>query len=500
MAQFWPDSTHHRSRRQGLPDSLRVYALTLGLVTLLIAACDNGDVRRRGGGEDLFADQPAGASNSASPDTDSVLSLSSQLVGASSAGDEADLIVRWRLDADAVPAIQRSTRLVTVLTTTSGEQQVLSRQRVEADATEGEIDLVVPTTTDVETITVGLEGLASGVVDDAPAYATLSLPSVLSAEDTPIEQITNLFATEVPDSYRSAVEDGRRVHRFAVRVEANLDGSDPDSPVKPDGRVSVTGLERTTSQHFIAIEGGVPDPESPVRAEYQQEPVTVFLVMDVSSSITLAGAADELLDAVSRTLLNLAPVARLDLRVFASDVYEIDSLRDLAFDDLTDSGTAFYRALDTALDDAETVTGDVVIIGFTDGRDLASRNFYPAFLSHKQVLDYIQDRLDNVGQAKRELARTRFEAHFVSLGSDVDTAALEQLAEAGQGSHFPSYTNDTVKQAFEHLTQGVRGLYQLEYSSQQLAGDESLVLQVKANGVYSNQVELPTRSGLAPSD
>jgi|GEM_PF-1080192 len=503
MAQFWPDTTDHCATRSTA--SRLVCTALAGSLVLLGVACDNGDTRAResantGG---LFADSALNAGDQSIVRAATALSVSSQLVGTSSAGDEADLRVSWRMRNAVIPALRESTRLVVKRSTHSGEQQVLSRQNLDDGATEGEVDIVVPTTADIAHITVGLEGLAEGIVDDLAPYATLTLPSLLSAEDTPLDQITSLYAGLVPHSYRSSVEDGRRVHRFSVRVEADLDGS-AQSPsgdaVADNGRVSVTGLDRATSRHFLAFEDGFNDPESPVRAVYQQEPVTVFLVMDVSSSISLAGAADDLLDAVSATLLNLAPVAQFDLRVFASDVFEIDSLRDLVFDDLSDSGTAFYRALDTALDDAEALSGDVVIIGFTDGRDFASRNFYPAFLSHEQVLDHVLGGLHNVGQAKRDLAGTRFESHFVSLGSDIDSEALQRLAQAGQGTYFPSYSADTVKDAFEHLTRGVRGLYQLEYSSQQLAGDAPLVLQVQANDVTSNLLELPTRAALAPSD
>ncbi len=505
MAHFSPDMALYPEL--AVSSARRLCAgLLVTFAAVVAVACDGGDTRARidDSRNALFADSSQGTTSLGNHRTTAALTLSNQLVGTSAEGDEADLRVRWRMNDAVIAAVRDATRVVVKLDTAPGEQHVLLRQSLEDGVTEGELDVVVPTTGDVEAITVGLEGLAEGVVDDLQHYATLALPRVLSAEDTPLEHITTLHAHLVPNSYQTSIANGRRLHRFAVRVEADLDGSAPalssDAAAQNAGTVSVTGLEKATSQHFVAFEDGFNDPESPVTAVYEQEPVTVFLVMDVSSSISLAGAADDLLDAVSATLLNLAPVARFDLRVFASDVFEINSLRDLVFDDLTDSGTAFYRALDTALDDAEAVAGDVVLIGFTDGRDFASRNFYPAFLSHEQVLEYVLNRLHYVGQARRAQAGARFESHFVSLGSDIDSIALQRLAEAGQGSYFASYTNDTVKDAFSHLTRGVRGLYQLEYSSQQQAGDAPLVLQVQANDVTSNPVELPTRAGLAPPD
>ncbi len=479
-------------------------AATAAFCLTCLWACGGGDVRTPAQSDAVLLEDGTvdlTESSSAPP----LIRVSSRLVGTSGDAKEADIVIDWTLDQAGREVLTRNSVVFVAVLGADGSRTVVSRQRIEAsdddETVEGEIDVVVPADTDVAEIQVGLDNIEAGRVTDAPTYATVNLPAVLRAEDTDLDRILNLRASLEPGSYTSAVEDGRRMHRFSVRVEAELDGiTDENAESSSDSWVSVTGLDFATSQHFIAVEDGYNDPESPVRAAYVEQPITVFLVMDVSSSITLAGAADELLDAVSRTLLALAPVAAFDLRVFASDVFEIDSLRDLAFDELTDSGTALYRAVDTALDDIESTPGDVVLIGFTDGRDLASRNFYPAFLSHGQVLDYVADRLANVGTARRELLGQRFEAHFVSLGSNIDIDALNLLAAAGNGAHYPSYSTDTVKHAFEHLTSGVRGVYQLEYSSQQQAGDSSLVLQVHANGVSSQPIELPTRVGLAPSD
>lgn len=465
----------------------------LGVACLGVVACEGGDIRSANGLAPQLFDDGVVTLNDATTDR-SLVQLDPRLVGTSADGRTADLVIAWALTPAAQAAIARNTTLLVAATTHSGEQSVLSRHRVEEGQTQGEIDVTVPVDTDVMEVTVGLDGLTPGIVDDLPSATSLTLPSVIQVEPTPEDQIVSLRAELVPGSYRAEIEGGRRVHRFAVNVEGEL----ADSP--GEGPVSITGLDSATSRHFIAFEDGIDDPESPVMASFEEQRVTVYLVMDVSSSVTLAGAADDLLDAVSRTLLALAPYARFDYRVFASDVYEIDSLRDLDFDELTDSGTAFYRAVDTALDDAEAHDGDVVLIAFTDGRDLASRNFYPAFLSHEQVLDHVANRLANVADARRQHSGARFEAHFVSLGSEIDTHALERLAQAGNGAHFPSFSNDTVQDAFSHLTRGVLGQYQLVYSSQQRAGDAALVLQVQANGIQAPPITLPTRAGLAPSD
>lgn len=455
----------------------------------MLAACEGGDVRRNANSDVALLDDGQITLSSGVSDAP-LIDVDTRLLGTSANGRVADLELQWSLAPEAQPAIRRSTTLVVTARSADGGTEILTRERVAVDELDGEIDVAIPVDTPVTEITLGLEGLVAGLVDDLPAVTSVSLPNVLTVPPTPVDQITSLQAELVPNSYRSEIENGRRWHRFAVRVEGELADGAPNQA----GPVSITGLDQDTSRHFTAFEGGINDPESPVTARFEEQRVTVYLIMDVSSSVSLAGAADDLIDAVARTVLTLAPFAQFDYRVFASDVYEIESLRDLNFDDLNDSGTAFYRAVDSAIDDAESHHGDVLMIAFTDGRDLASRNFYPAFLSHEQVLEHVVNRLENVVEARQRLSGSRFEAHFVSLGSDIDTAALERLARAGSGAHYASFENNTVGDAFAHLTRGVLGHYELEYSSQQLAGDAPLVLQVQANGVLAQPVELPVQT------
>lgn len=464
----------------------RCISALVGLTVLLLIGCDGGDTRVRDGSA-ASLQQDATLPAVGGP---SAIEVTTRVRGASADASEADLVLDWSLAPHVRPALNDRSRLVVRLDDGQGGSRVLSRQRIADDG--GEIDVTVPADDTGATLTLGLEGLSDGIIDDLPAHTTLTLPELLRPPSTDLTTLTSLSATLRPDSYASVVEDGRRLHRFALQVDATL----------ADGRVtSVTGLDAAASHHFKALEFGVDDPESPVRASWASEPVTVYLIMDVSSSVSLAGAADTLLDAVSRTLLALAPVATFDYRVFASDVRRLPSLRDLAFDDLEDSGTAFYRAIDTTLDDIEQhADGDVVIIAFTDGQDFASRNFYPALLSHRQVRDHVASRLRNVRAARATLGGKRLEAHVVSLGSDIDAEALQSIADAGGGQWFASYQNDTISGAFAHLTDGVRGVYELEYSSQQLPDDTEIVVEVHAGDVHAEPVRLPTRAGLAPSD
>ena len=318
----------------------------------------------------------------------------------------------------------------------------------------------------------------------AAARLAVDLPAVVSPAPLPLERLESLGAALVPGSAASSVESGRRLHRFTVRVDGILDGRGP---------VAVTGLDADVPAHFRVREGGALDPESPVRGAWHSEPIAVYLVLDTSASIVLAGAADLLLDAVARTLGELAPVATFDYRTASSEVRSVRGLREVAFDtdEASGSGTAFHHAVETAVDDIERRgEAHAVIIGFTDGRDFASRNFHPEFGSEAQLLRHVTSRLQGLRTARESAPDASFAAHFASLGSDIDVAALEALAAAGGGRHVASDAPGALEAAFDELAAGLRGVYRLEYSSQRLAGDAPLQLEIVA-GALSATVALP---------
>lgn len=139
------------------------------------------------------------------------------------------------------------------------------------------------------------------------------------------------------------------------------------------------------------------------------------------------------------------------------------------------------------------------MIGFTDGRDFASRNFHPEFGSDDQVLRHVTARLRRL-RASRPAAggdEKGFELHIASLGADIDVVALDALAGAGGGRHGSSADAGALEAAFGQLTAGLRGRYRLEYSSQRLADGAVLELEVRA-GNLSDRVSLPSRLSTGP--
>ena len=477
---------------------------------LLVGACDSDQLLdsqaqiSANGGISAFDDAAPGIVNQRS-----VFTLNSRIHAASANGSEADLVIRYTLNDLVEPALRSATRIRVDLQDADGNYTLLSRTRLADRRLNGEIEVTVPVNAQSRGLRVSLDGLGANLVTDLARYSTITLPSVFEQPAIDLGKVDDVTAELVDGSYSSSVEGNRRLHRFAVRVEGTLNEAESELGLEAGQRVSVTGLEQNIARHFHALEYGFEDVESPVSANYGAEKLDVYLVMDVSSSITQAAAAHHLLDTVSRTVIALGRVANFNYRMFTRDVAELDSLRSIDFD-LNDSGTALYRALDTALDDIENFGSnhqDKIIIAFTDGRDFSSRNFYPAFLSHEQVLDYITQRLGNVAQVQREYLNRRMELYMVGIGTDIDEQGLQSMVDSvavhandadssdeGESGFFtaPNYTNVEINRAFAHLTNSIKGVYYLEYSSQQTPDDTDLVLDVVVNGIHADPVRLPT--------
>lgn len=431
-----------------------------------------------------FAD---GNSNLPAPTTGRrAIYVNSRLQSTSADGNEADLVLAYRIDSAARDSIGSGTHVRVELNDVTGARTLLTRSRVADDALSGEVEVTVPVTNTPSTITVGLEGLRSSIIDDLPAYSVLSLPSVLRRQSTELADVDELKVTLVPDSYSSALENNRRVHRFAVEVEGRL-GNTADNPYH-----SISGLEENVTRHFKVEEGGQLDVESPVTVDYSRLNTVVYLVLDVSSSMVHSGAAHDLLDSVARSIIALAGVAEFDIRIFAGDVYQLGSLREINFDNLTESATAFYLAMDTTLDDIDSrglTNQDSVLIAFTDGRDFSSLNYFPAFRSQTQMQEYIEQRLRNVKRSQDQFYGQQLDTYFVSLGSNVDSEAMQKLASEGGGQYLQTFENSDIENAFASVTNNIRGVYYLEYSSQRTSIANDLELTV-AVGDHSKRVTI----------
>ena len=92
--------------------------------------------------------------------------------------------------------------------------------------------------------------------------------------------------------------------------------------------------------------------------------------------------------------------------------------------------------------------------------------------------EYIEQRLRNVKQAQDQFYGQQLDTYFVSLGSNVDSEALQKLATESGGLYLPTFENSAIENAFAGVTNNIRGVYYLEYSSQRTSISEDLELTV----------------------
>ena len=286
-------------------------------------------------------------------------------------------------------------------------------------------------------------------------------------------QVSAVDLQVVEDSYESELVEGRRVHRFAVKVFDQNNNS-------------VSGLEADTSNYFTIYEDGVVDVESGVELDTRQSQVKVYLVLDVSSSITQANQQSAVLDAASKAVVSLSQYATFDYREFSGDYREIESLLDLSFE-TANSATALYYTLDNLIDEINSEESSV-IIAFTDGRDLASRNYYPEAASHNAVRDMVADKIETTRTTlSQDAAAGSLTTYFIGLGSNIDTDSLQLLATSGGTESLFAADEAELSEVFITVANIIQDTYNLEYSSQQTPDDTTLQLSVEVNGVMDTE-------------
>jgi len=293
----------------------------------------------------------------------------------------------------------------------------------------------------------------------------------------------------IDGSYESSLVDGRRVHRFAVKVtdpsagpiDDLLDVNDDPAALE----YTISGLENNAEAHFFALENEAIDIESPVTVAFDEHPLAVYFVIDRSKSIVDSRQAHLLSNAVSNTVIALTQNVQFDYRTFNGTVNRISSLRELDFDTSDASATALYYAIDTALDDIENF-GSIE-------QDKVS------FIDNEQVHEYIVQRVRQVRNTQKEVLGRQLDVYTIGFynqrsGIDVpeEIHKLDRISEAG--GTIKSYNNFNVSDidnAFAAVVQNIRGVYYLQYSSQQTADNNKLELIVKVNG-HEARVQLPT--------
>lgn len=477
------------------------------IVCFALTACDteNSAIPKNTGASSseglVFDDETGGG-----PRIDSLLQVNSRIASTSADGMEADLVLTYSLDPSARPALKPDAYVQFKYIPTDGEGWVVGRSAISVEL-DGSVQVIVPTGDAEAKLVASVEGLTAGVIEDQEVLVT-QIPAIIARDTTDLSRVNEVRAELVDGSYESDVVEGRRIHRFAVRVidptAGPIDNLLNDINRAEDLNYSISGLEDNAAAHFVALENGSVDIESPVTVDFTEFPLEVYLVIDTSKSIVESRQVHNLTNAVSNTVLALAPNAEFDYRTFNGQVSRITGLRDLDFDSAESSATAVYYALDTALSDIEdfgSINQDKVVMVFTDGKDRASRNHYnDDFIDNEQVHEHIVQRVSQVRRVQQDSLGRQLDVYTIgfydqSSGIDVPTEIrkLDMIAEAGgTNSSYNNLNVSDIDDAFAAVVQNIRGVYYLQYSSQQTADNNQLELVVKVNG-HEARLQLPTQ-------
>ena len=366
----------------------------------------------------------------------------------------------------------------------------------------GQVVLMVPTGTGDQVTAVAevqIEDESSGDLVAGETAALLEIDLSNSVQPTDLGNVQGFSLELVDGSIESSVSNTRRIHRFAVRVyqEAQL-GQDPAVDC-----VSIRGLDADVAEYFTMLEDSFFDEESPVTSDVRDNFVRVYFVLDASSSIGSSESV-QIINAARYASNRLLDDYVVDFRQFNGDIQRLASFEDYQ-PDVGESATAFYFAIDTVLQDIEARGRNEdynVIIGFTDGIDRASRNHFGSAFSHEDVRSLV---LGRIAQFRENAANATFdfgsglELHVLSVGNAAaETGNLDELARVGGGRHVFAESKESLGPDLESLVDNVLATYHLQYSSQQVAADTDLRLEVAINsGVRSVQIQ--QAGGLRPA-
>jgi len=214
-------------------------------------------------------------------------------------------------------------------------------------------------------------------------------------------------------------------------------------------------------------------------------PTTVVLVLDRSGSMTRDNRIGGMRKAVAAFLEQLPQGSKVAVIAFGSDVEEICTFTDdpekvrSAVDDLIPDGqTRFYDAVLAAIDLLADREGRRAILAMTDGDDNSSDP---------------SARKAAIRAARRE----GLPVHTVAFGSkeEVETEAVEDLAEQTRGRPFSARSSEDLRDIFEEIARSQSQAYSVSYSTDQSLPDGTLrpikVAYAKSANVAEASVYIP---------
>jgi Ca-activated chloride channel homolog len=273
-----------------------------------------------------------------------------------------------------------------------------------------------------------------------------------------------------------------------LRVRAREGYTAPMAPpVRTSFEFSAIGTgdaaARLTAEDVEVVEDGVPQ-----KVDTFHEvalPVTIMLALDASGSMTRS--AEKAQEAAREFVHAMRPEDQLGMITFADRADYIHSptqRRDWSLEAIdaykAAGGTALYDALYDSLAQVGDVKGRRVVVVVTDGRDENAASNGPGSLrTFEEVL--------------RKLQQTDATVYAVGIGSRVERARLQELADrSGGNAYFPEDVT-TLAGDYQKILDELRRRYVLGYESTNRARDGKWrKVQIRA---HATDVTVRSRDG-----
>jgi Ca-activated chloride channel homolog len=187
------------------------------------------------------------------------------------------------------------------------------------------------------------------------------------------------------------------------------------------------------------------------------QPVSIVLVLDASGSMRKREV--DVIASARAFVAALRPEDKVGVMLFADDVTLVQDLTAdrAASNDAIDSyktggGTALYDAVSTALSRLEHTEGRRVIVAMTDGRDENNPGTAPG-------------STHTLNDVKRQLKENGTTMFAIGLGTKVDVAPLQELADLSGGRALLPQDVSELGNEFQRVVEDLRRRYVVGYTS-----------------------------------
>jgi Ca-activated chloride channel homolog len=254
------------------------------------------------------------------------------------------------------------------------------------------------------------------------------------------------ISVEVPEpSYHVSARPGYFAPKPApVRPTLEFTATDPQGSYLSISADDLEVVEDDVAQHVETFHEAT-------------QPVSIVLALDASGSMRRREA--DVIASARAFVAALRPEDKVGIMLFADDVTLVQDLTadraasNQAIDAYkTGGGTALYDAVSTALSRLEHTEGRRVIVAMTDGRDENNPGTAPG-------------STHTLGDVKRQLKENGATMFTIGLGTKVDAAPLQQLADLSGGRALLPQDVSELGSEFQRVVEDLRRRYVVGYTS-----------------------------------